>query len=172
MKITKNTKLSECQSLITIDVLNAIESKVDNDYLKNFQSITHSTVGEFIMLLRGDENYLKDFFLKGNSDITVYEYAAKSKHLKKEIKGIADFLKKLSIKQKDDEIQAAKGIDFPSFEENILIYCQQKFFLNSIKQSESVLLCDFLVHKKNDSANIKYEQNLRLINDRKSSFKK
>ena len=172
MKITKSTKLSECQAFITIEVLNTIEGKVDDDYLKNFQSIVNNTVGEFIMLLRGDENYLKDFFLKDNSDITVYEYCAKSKHLKKEIENISKYLKSLSTKQSDEEIQAAKGVNFPSFEENILIYCQQKFNLNSLKQAEGTLLCDFLLLKKNDLANIKFEKNLRIINDRKTKFKK
>jgi len=171
MKITKETKLSECQALITIDVINEIEKKVDDSYLEKFESIVSNTVGEFIMLLRGDEEYLKDFFLKGNNDITVYEYAAKSKHLKKEIKGIADYLKRLSVKQKEDEIQATKGIDFPTFEENILIYCQQKFNLNSFKQAESTLLCDFLLHKKNDMANVKYEQRLRLIREPRTKTK-
>lgn len=167
MKITKDTKLSECSSILTIDALNEIESKVDDSYLDKFDSILNVKVGEFIMLLRGDETYLKEYFLKGNNNITVYEYAAKSKHLKKEIEKIAKYLKSLSIKQTVNEIEAAKGVDFPSFEENILIFCQQKFFLNSIKQAEETLLCDFLLHKKSDMANIKFEKRLREINEPK-----
>ncbi len=163
MKITKTTKLSQCQSFITIDVLNAIESKIDDSYIKKFTSIVNNTVGEFIMLLRGDEEYLKSFFLNNEKDITVYEYCAKSKHLKKEIENIAGYLKKLSTKQDGDEIEAAKGVEFPSFEENILLYCQQKFYLNSLKQAESTLLCDFILLKKNDLANIKFEKRLREI---------
>ncbi len=102
--------------------------------------------------------------------ITVYEYCAKLKHLKKEITKVSDHLKNLSIKQTVNEIEAAKGVLFPSFEENILIYCQQKFFLNSIRQAEEILLCDFLLLKKNDMANIKFEKNLRKITEPK--FKK
>jgi hypothetical protein len=170
MKITKTTKLSECSSIITQDDINTIESKVDDSYIKKFPSIVNNTVGEFIMLLRGDQEYLKEFFLKNENDITVYEYCAKLKHLKKEITKVSDHLKNLSIKQTVNEIEAAKGVLFPSFEENILIYCQQKFFLNSIRQAEEILLCDFLLLKKNDMANIKFEKNLRKITEPK--FKK
>lgn len=172
MKITKNTKLSECSSFITAEILAEIEGKVDDKYIAKFDSIVSNTIGEFIMLLRGDEKYLKDFFLKDNSDITVFEYCAKSKHLKKEINKIAEYLKSLSTKQTDEEIQASKGVSFPSFEENMLIYCQKKFYLNSINQAESTLLCDFILLKKNDLANIKFEKNLRIINDRKNKVKK
>ncbi len=170
MKITKQTKLSECSNLINQEVLNTIEGKVDDSYITKFPSIVNNTVGEFIMLLRGDEEYLKQFFLKDEQDITVYEYCAKLKHLKKEIERVSDHLKSLSTKQTVNEIEAAKGVAFPSFEENILIYCQQKFYLNSLKQAEGTLLCDFLLHKKNDMANIKFEKNLRKITEPK--FKK
>jgi hypothetical protein len=172
MKITKYTKLSECSSFITHDVLSEIEKKVSDSYLEGFESIVNSTVGEFIMLLRGDEEYLKKYFLKNNKDITVYEYAAKSKHLKKEIESISKFLKSLTLKQTDEEEAATRGVLFPTFEENILIYCQQKFFLNSFKEAENILLCDFLLHKKNDTANLKFEKNLRMLHDRKMKFKK
>lgn len=170
MKITKTTKLSQCYSFINNDVLNTIESKIDDSYINKFTSIVNNTVGEFIMLLRGDEDYIKKFFLKDEEDITVYEYCAKLKHLKKEIKRISEHLKNLGTKQTVNEIEAAKGVLFPSFEENILIYCQQKFYLNSLKQAEETLLCDFLLHKKNDMANIKFEKNLRKITEPK--FKK
>lgn len=168
MKITKETKLSECSSILKIYDLQAIESKVDDSYLDKFDSILNVTIGEFIMLLRGDETYLKEYFLKGDLDITVYEYCAKAKHLKKEIEKIAKYLKSLGTKQSVNEIEAAKGVDFPTFEENLLIYCQKKFFLNSLKQAEECLLCDFLLLKKDDMANIKFEKNLRKITEPKT----
>lgn len=172
MKITKTTKLSQCSAILDIQALQEIENKVSEDYITKYESIVNNTVGDFIMLLRGDNDFIRDFFLKGNSDITVYEYCAKSKHLKKEIEKIAKYLKSLSTKQSEDEEQAARGVLFPTFEENILIYCQQKFYLNSFKEAENILLCDFLLHKKNDLANVKFEKNLRAITSRRNNFKK
>lgn len=173
MKITKTTKLSECSSFLNAEIIKQIEEKVSDDYLSGFVSIVNDTVGNFIRLLRSDESFLQDYFLKEKKDITVFEYCAKSKHLKKEVENISNFLKSLQVKQTEEETQAAKGVSFPTFEENILLYCQSKFFLNSLKQAENVLLCDFLLHKKNDLANMRFEKNLRLIHERKNKrFKK
>lgn len=171
MKITKHTKLSDCSFVIDQKVINEIELKISDEYIKDFNSIINNTVGDFIRLLSGDESHLRGI-IKVDKNTTVYEYCAKSKHLKKELEKITKYLNSFTIPQSEEEKQAIKGVLFPSFEENMLIFCQQKFFLKSMKDAEGILLCDFLVHKKSDFANIKYEKNLRLINERKTRLKK
>lgn len=171
MKITKSTKLKDVSSFITNEHINAISEKVPNDYLGKYESILSGTIGDFIRLTLGDEEFFKEYFFNENADITVYEYAAKLKHLKLEIGKIIEYLNSLSIEQSKEEIQASKGVSFPSFAENILIYCQRKFYLKSFKETESVLLSDFILHKKSDLANAKYERNIRMIYDIKNKPK-
>lgn len=171
MVITKKTKLSECSIFLTEDDINTIAEKVPDEYLSRYDSILSGTIGNFIRLLTGDQTFFKEYFFNENKDITVYEYAARLKHLKQEIDKIIKYLKSLSIEQMPEEITASKGVNFPSFSENMLIYCQQKFFCKSFKETENVLLSDFILHKKSDLANSKYERNLRMVNDRKQKQK-
>lgn len=170
MKITKNTKLSECSIFLTEEIINSIAEKVPDEFLQGFDPIINGTIGNFIRLMNGDQNFFKDYFFKDNEDVTVYEYAARLKHLRKEIEKVVKYLNSLSIAQTDEEKQAAKGVNFPSFAENMLIYCQTKFFLRSFHEAESVLLSDFILHKKNDLSLSKYERNLRAISDRKQKL--
>ncbi len=172
MVITKKTKLSECVVFLTEDHLNIIADQVPLDFLSKYDSIISGTIGNFIRLITGDQEFFKDYFFKENANITVYEYAARLKHLKLEVEKIIKYLNSLSVKQTNEEVMAAKGVSFPKFEENMLIYCQQKFFIKSFRETENVLLSDFILHKKSDLANIKYERNLRMINERKNKNKK
>ncbi len=171
MVVTKSTKLSECQFFLTQEMLDVISNKVPVEYLSKYESILSDTIGNFIRLLTGDQEFFKDYFFKETPDITVYEYAARLKHLKAEIERITKYLNSLSVEQTPEEILASKGVSFPSFEENMLIYCQQKFYLKSFRKAEEVLLSDFILHKKSDLANQKYEKNLRLVYDRKNKPK-
>jgi len=171
MKITKNTKLSECSVFLTEEVVNSIAEKVPDEFLQGFEPIINGTIGNFIRLMRGDQSFFKEYFFKDNEDVTVYEYAARLKHLKKEIEKVINYLTSLSVPQTDEEKQAAKGVNFPSFAENMLIYCQTKFFLKSFHEAENILLSDFILHKKNDLSISKYERNLRAINERKQKLK-
>ena len=171
MKITKQTKLSECAIFLSQEDLDLIADNVPVEYLSKYDSIISDKIGNFIQLIKGDQKYFQEYFFKDNQDITVYEYAARLKHLKIEIDKVVKYLNSLSIKQTDEEIQAAKGVDFPTFEQNILIYVQQKFFLHSIKEVYELPLSDFILHKKSDMANVKYEKNLRMLYERKNNFK-
>jgi len=171
MIITKKTKLSECAPFITEADLNTISEKVPEDYLNKYDSILSGTIGNFIRLLTGDQEFFKEYFFKEDKNITVFEYAARLKHLKQEIDKVIKYLNSLSVKQSPEEISAAKGVSFPKFEENMLIYCQQKFYLKSFRETEDVLLSDFILHKKSDLANMNYERNLRAINERKNKSK-
>jgi len=171
MVITKKTKLSECAPFLTEADLNAIADKVPDEYLSRYDSILSGTIGNFIRLMTGDQEFFKDYFFKENINITVYEYAARLKHLKQEIDKIIKYLNSLSVEQTPEEKLAAKGVSFPKFEENMLVYCQQKFFLKSFRDTENVLLSDFILHKKYDLANVKYERNMRMINDKKNKAK-
>jgi hypothetical protein len=171
MLITKKTKLSECSVFLTEEILSAISDKVPDDYLSKYDSILNGSIGDFIRLMTGDQDFFKQYFFNENKDVTVYEYAAKLKHLKKEIDKITTYLNSLSVKQTPEEIAAAKGVLFPKFAENMLVYCQQKFFLRSFKEAEDISLSEFILHKKTDLANQNYERNLRAINDRKQKQK-
>lgn len=171
MQITKKTKLSECVIFLNENDLNTIAEKVPDEYLSRYDSILSGTIGNFIRLMTGDQEFFKEYFFKEDKDITVYEYAARLKHLKAEIDRIIKYLNSLSVKQLPEEIQAAKGVSFPSFAENMLIYCQQKFFLKSFGDAENILLSEFILHKKYDLANQNYERNLRVINDKKLKAK-
>lgn len=171
MLITKKTKLSECEIFLTEEILIKISDKVPDDYLNKFDSILSGSIGSFIRLMTGDQIFFREYFFKDNKDITVYEYAAKFKHLKQEIDRIIKYLNSLSVKQTPEEISAAKGVAFPKFEENMLVYCQQKFFLKSFKEAEEISLSEFILHKKTDLANQNYERNMRMINEKKQKSK-
>ena len=171
MVITKKTKLSECAIFLTEEHINTIAEKVPDEYLSKYDSILSGTIGNFIRLLTGDQTFFKEYFFNENKDITVYEYAARLKHLKSEIERIIKYLNSLSVEQTPEEKSATKGVLFPRFEENMLVYCQQKFFCKSFRETEEILLSDFILHKKYDLANVKYERNLRMIRDRKEKQK-
>jgi hypothetical protein len=171
MLITKKTKLSECSIFLTEEILNVISEKVPDEYLSRYDSILKGSIGDFIRLMTGDQDFFKQYFFNENKDVTVYEYAAKLKHLKQEIDKIINYLNSLSVKQAPEEIQAAKGVAFPKFAESMLVYSQQKFFLRSFKEAEEISLSEFILHKKTDLANQNYERNLRMINDRKQKQK-
>lgn len=172
MLITKSTKLKDCAVFLKEEDLNAIADKVPDSYLSRYDSILSGSIGNFIRLITGDQDFFKDYFFKENANITVYEYAARLKHLKAEVDRIVKYLNSLSVQQTDEEIQASKGVSFPKFEENMLIYCQQKFFCRSFREAEEVLLSDFILHKKSDLATAKYERNIRSLRERKNKMKK
>lgn len=171
MLITKSTKLKDCNVFLKEEDLNVIADKVPVEYLSKYNSILSGSVGNFIRLITGDQEFFKDYFFKENSNITVYEYAARLKHLKLEVDKIVKYLNSLSVAQTDEEIQSSKGVSFPKFEENMLIYCQQKFFCRSFREAEEILLSEFILHKKADLATAKYERNIRSLRERKQKMK-
>jgi len=64
MVITKKTKLSECSIFLKEEDLNLIAEKVPNEYLSKYDSILSGTIGDFIRLMVGDQEFFKDIFLK------------------------------------------------------------------------------------------------------------
>lgn len=161
MKITKQTLLKDVTSLLTTEHFEKILDKIEIVDGK-YQTIFSFTVGEFLMLLNWQEEFYRRYF-EGKENGTVYEYAEKTKHLRSELKTIIDYLKRFDIRQTKEQEQASKGIDFPSFQESVLIFCIEKFNLKSFEEAEKTKVLDFLIMKKHQHAITVYEKNLRRI---------
>lgn len=87
----------------------------------------------------------------------------KTKEFRTQMKKIIGYIEKMTPTPTAEEKKAGVGVDFPSFEERILVDAVRYFHLHSIADAENVKLADLILMMKADFATSQYERNYNRI---------
>lgn len=144
-----------------------IKNKIGNGKMK--KDMVYWTCGDFVRILNNDEDFIykeiigkSRYAIKMIGSINTFENTMKSIH---------NYLNQNQTKPTDEETQAANGIKFPTMQEQIFLKMQERFHLQSFKDVENMLLTDYLLICKEESAMKKFEKNLNMIFERKRKLK-
>lgn len=160
MLITKKTKTKDLLPLLNEERFNRIMDAIDEYPLD--KQLVEFTIGEFIDAL--DDDYTMRFFKEKRA----YKAFGKLKSFKNQLEGITKFLKQNDIEPNKEQKSAAQGVNFLSFEENMLYTAAEFFHLKSFDDAEKVKLSNYLLIHKKTSSEAKFQYNYNRIIDMKS----
>lgn len=127
------------------------------------------TIGEFSQIVLDEQSYISNFF-KPNSRVLIS--LGQLKQFRKEMKGLTDYLQKMSIPQSLEEKMAGKDVEAPDFISRMLIDVTKFFNLHSFEEAEQIKVCDYLLILQDQVATAKYNRNYQKIIEQKSKTKK
>lgn len=168
MQITKRTRLRKVLPLlIDKERVDTLIDSVDEYPLK--KKIISMTVGEFIDLVTDEDKFISSLL---NPRERAYKALGRLKAYKNQMKALFDWMKKLQVKQSQDEKQAAIGVDFPDMCSRMLLVVTEYFHLKSFKEAEKVPLADYLLILQDQSTSIQYQRNYSRLIEMKNKTKK
>lgn len=158
MQITETTYLKDLW-LHTEDVYRQLWDKVPED--KEF-TFTRMTIGEFALA-----SDFKSYCEKILEEKPLIEGISYLKAVNSGIEKFSKWLEQFQVKQSPEEKQAAQGVKFPSLVEQIYIDCVSFFHLHSFDEVDGIQLSSWMMIKKSNAANSKFERNYnRIINEK------
>lgn len=160
MVITKKTKTKDLVPFLNEERFNMVLDAVEEYPLP--KDLICMTIGEFIDAL--DDSYTIRFFKERRA----YKAFGKLKSFKNQLEGITKFLKQNDIEPNKEQKSASQGVNFLSFEENMLYTAAEFFHLKSFDEAEKVKLSNYLLIHKKTSSEAKFQHNYNRIIDMKS----
>lgn len=121
---------------------------------KTRKSIFEATVGEYIMLC---ENDVKTTLKYVGKSMNALDMLGRIKTYRGEMRAVEKYISANKMKEQSSSI--TNGVTFPTWQESILLTCQQRFFLHSMKEAEDVKLVDWMVTIRSMTAEKKMEHN-------------
>lgn len=168
MKLTNKTKLKDIQPFLwQQERLDQLKQQVPFGELK--KPLEKWTCGDFIRILNDDRKFIENQVI-GKSKYAV-EWLGRVKTFENTMNNIHNYLIANDTKPSDEEKQAAKGVDFPTMQEQIFLKVQSRLGLHSFDDVEKVPLSHYLLICKDESSKHKFEYNLQVIYDRKRRLK-
>lgn len=168
MTIRSNTKFKDIQHLLwqqeRLDQL-----KKDVPFCELKKQFVKWTCGDFIRILNDERTFIENEII-GKSKYAI-EWLGKVKTFETTMKNIHSYLTANDTKPSDEEKQAAKGVDFPTMQEQIFLKVQSRLGLHSFDDVENVPLSHYLLICKDESSKHKFEYNLQVIYERKRRLK-
>lgn len=163
MLITTKTKTQSVLPLLTIERFEQLLDAVEPQPLP--KDLTDMTVGEFLDCLEDGyaERFLKEKY--------VYMAFGHLKEFKKQMEGIAKFLKMNDIKASAEQERAALGIEFPDFAEQVLLTVTEYFGLQSFDEAEQVKMSNYMLIVKKQSSEAKFKHQYDKIIEQKMKQK-
>lgn len=161
MRITPRTKTKFLLPLLTDEerankLLDAVTA------LPLDKPIVEMSIGEFITAIQPD--YALQF-LKEKRALKAFGHL---KTYRDEMERVSKLMKSFETPKTSEQREAGVGIDFPTSEEQMLLDAVDAFHLHSFAEAEKVPLADFLLVKKSQSADIKYQHRYQRILERKN----
>lgn len=169
MKIDKHTRLRPYRALLTKEKLEELK-KSDIPTLEPlpFIKFFNLKIKHFDWLLDHQEWYIKFLLL---TQRTIFKFVGRLKGWESSMKFLEQFLRQYSSKQSKLEIQAASGINFPNFTEQICADLIQFFGLHSLKQAANMRLKDWMFTVSVTRSKIKFERNITDLRSREMEAK-
>lgn len=93
------------------------------------------------------------------------------KRLAEFVEEFAAALKRMTIRQTSDEIQASQGLLKQNWDESVLVFLQSFFGLKNYKEAEKITLGEILIAKKAAYNRDKFQRNMSNIISKKSGLK-
>lgn len=166
MLITTKTKTKNVLPLLsTKELVEEFIEKVEPYPLD--KDILSMTIAEFSNIILEEDAYIQSLL----SEKLAFKAFGKVKSYRQQMKQLADWMKKLEIKQSEDEKRAAIGVNFPDMIQRMLITVTKFFGLKSFDEAENVKLADYLLIAMSESADIKYQRNYQQILEMRNKVK-
>lgn len=163
MIITKKTKTKDLIPLLNEERMKMVIDAVPEYPLE--KPLIQMTIGEFIDVL--EDGYV----LKYLNERRAYKAFGKMKSFRNQLEGITKFLEMNNVEPDGNQKAAANGIEFLTFEENMLYTVAEFFHLKSFDEAENVKLSNFLLINKKTTSESKYQYNLNKIIEMKNKAK-
>lgn len=163
MLITKKTKTKEVIPFLNKERVDLILDAVDEYPLD--KPILEMTIAEFSECL-SDEYPMK--FL---NEKYLYKAFGKLKSFKRQLEEITKYMELNKIEPNSEQKQAASGVYFLSFEENLLYTVTEFFHLKSFDEAEQIKISNYLLINKKTSADAKFQHNYNKIMENKNKLK-
>ena len=163
MLITKRTKTRDILPLLNEERMKTLIDAIPEYPLE--KPLLEMTIGEFIDVL--DDGYA----LKYLKERRAYKAFGKMKSFKNQLEAITNFLEMNNVDADNDQRAAANGVQFITFEENMLYTTAEFFHLKSFDEAEKVKLSNYLLINKKNTSETKYQYNLNKIMERKQKTK-
>ena len=168
MQITRHTKYKDCFYFVKSEHIEEVKKLVTVDDLEGYETLLSLSLGDFIRLTKNNKDLIEKLFFSDKKDFTFWELCKRLKWLDVEIEKIKKIFDTMKVNHKDEEKKAAANVNFLPFELEIMAFTIEKLHLHSFKEAEEAKLSDVLVLKRRESANAKYERNLREIYNAKT----
>ena len=120
------------------------------------------TCGEFIEAL--DEGYALSFLRKKR---VLRAFGLYREYLS-QLEQITAYMRRYEVEQTADEKAAARGVDFPTLSERILIECVKHYHLHSTAEAERLPITDWLLMAKSEGSAAVYQHKLTQIQNKKN----
>lgn len=168
MQITKRTRMRELLPLLVnkerIDSL--LEQTEEYTLDKNILSMS---IGEFIEIVTDEEKFISTLMRPRER---AYKALGRLKSYQRQMRELLAWMKKLQVKQTNQEKSAAFNILFPDFCSRMLITVTEFFHLKSFKEAENVPLADYLLILQDQSTSIQYQRAYNRIMELEQKAKK
>lgn len=163
MLITKKTKTEDVLPFMTEENFKKLLDAVDEYPLD--KPLIEMTIGEFIETL--EDGYAMRFM----EEKYVYKSFGKLKSFKNQMEGINKFFEMNEVEPSADHKNASIGVNFLTFEENMLYKTAEFFHLKSFDEAENVKLSNYMLIHKKESSEAKFQHNWNRIMDMKNKTK-
>ena len=164
MLITRRTRTRDVLPFVTDkETMDRIIGAVDEVPLD--KPLIEMTIAEFAETM--DEDYVLRFL----NEKYAWKAFGKIKSFKRQTEEITKFLKMNEVKPSKDQEQAARGVMFPSFEEQMLLTVCEYFHLKSFDEAEKVKLSNYMLIQQKQSAEMKFKQNYDRIIEMRTKAK-
>lgn len=163
MLITKKTKTKDL-----IPFLNEERFKMVLDSMEEYpldKPLVEMTIGEFIEAL--EDGYAMRFL----DEKYAYKAFGKLKSFKNQMEGINKFFEMNDVEPSADHKKASIGINFLTFEENMLYKTAEFFHLKNFDEAENVKLSNYLLIYKKESSEAKFQHQWNKIIEMKNKMK-
>lgn len=167
MKITYKTRTSEVLPLLMTHH-DRVEWLLEQVPEAEYRKITSFTITEFSELLDDEVAYIERNIM---TEKRFFDAFGKLKNLKRQMDELNNFLKSLSIDQSAEEKQAIRGVNGPSFIQNMMMDVVEFFNLNSFDEAEKRTVAEWLMVFQKRAYEAKVQRNLNKIFEAKSKAK-
>ena len=123
------------------------------------------TVGEFLPMILDNGNIVE--YAVRHADTTA-EAASITKGIIQALEVLFNTLKRWEADTDDLQERAAKGVEFPTFAECVLLDCVEWYGLHSTAEAEKLPVADWFLMKKRHAAQSKFQHNYETLIKKKT----
>lgn len=150
MLITRRTRTRDVLPFVTDkETMDRIIGAVDEVPLD--KPLIEMTIAEFA------ETTDEDYVLRFLNEKYAWKAFGKLKSLKKQTEDITKFLQMNEVKPSKDQEQAAIGVVFPDFVQQMLLTVTEYFHLSSFDEAEKVKMSNYMLIQQKQSAEAKFK---------------
>lgn len=164
MIIDHNTKTEDVLPLLNDERLEYIIKEIPAMDLR--KSLLSMTIREYFDAI--DDKYVDNLFKENEY---AYVFFGRLKQYRAEIEQINKFMKVNEIEETAEQKQAKFGVNFPSWQQSVLIELTKFYGFKSIEEAGNVAVSEWLMIHRYNSANAKYEYNYNKIMSAKNKMK-